>query len=367
MKRIKVAHLTSAHKDGDVRIFHKECVSLSQAGFEVIHIVPNTERRVEKGIQIEPVFYEHKSKRDRIRNTVKLVYQKAVEVDADIYHIHDPELLRIGLKLRKKGKKVIYDAHEDTPRQILSRGYLNGFLRSILSFGFEWFENYTSKRMSAIVTATPYINERFLKINSKSVNINNFPLNSEIEVAEPDFDKREHKVCYIGGISWARGIKQMVIGAEKAGIPIRIAGNWSENTKQEITKLSGWSNVDSLGHISRDTALDVKATSIAGLVLFLNEPNHINAQPNKMFEYMAAELPVIGSDFPLWRSIIIDNKCGLCVDPEDTDAIAEAINYIVNNPEEAKQMGKNGKAAVKAHYNWNVEQKKLIELYESLS
>ena len=97
-------HLTSVHKDGDVRIFHKECVSLYKAGFDVTCVLANVEERTMDGVKIETVNHIHKSRLDRMRKTVKLVYKKALEIDADIYHIHDPELLKTGLKLLNKGR-----------------------------------------------------------------------------------------------------------------------------------------------------------------------------------------------------------------------------------------------------------------------
>ena len=81
---------------------------------------------------------------------------------------------------------------------------------------------------------------------------------------------------------------------------------------------------------------------------------------------MATGLPVIASDFPLWKQIIEENKCGLCVDPLDPKAIAEAIDYLVMHPAEAARMGRNGQMAVKTQYNWAVEEQKLLDLYKSL-
>ncbi len=95
-------------------------------------------------------------------------------------------------------------------------------------------------------------------------------------------------------------------------------------------------------------------------------PNHVDAQPNKMFEYMSAGIPVIASDFPLWREIIEGCGCGICVDPLDPKKIAEAIDYLVDNPEIARRMGENGRKAVYDRYNWDVEEKKLLALYDSL-
>lgn len=81
---------------------------------------------------------------------------------------------------------------------------------------------------------------------------------------------------------------------------------------------------------------------------------------------MSAGLPVIASDFPLWRTIVDGVQCGLLVDPQDPNDIAHAMQWILENPEKAKQMGKNGKRAVEETYNWEKESKKLISMYNEL-
>ncbi|MBK6951734.1 MAG: glycosyltransferase [Crocinitomicaceae bacterium] len=134
MSSIKIAHLTSAHQDGDVRIFHKECVSLAKAGYDVSMIIPNTASRVEKGVNIISFQIKKGSRMFRAIKAVNRVYKEALKLNAHVYHLHDPELLRIALKLKRKGKIVIYDAHEDLPRQVLSKSYIPKIFRSLISF-----------------------------------------------------------------------------------------------------------------------------------------------------------------------------------------------------------------------------------------
>ena len=86
-----------------------------------------------------------------------------------------------------------------------------------------------------------------------------------------------------------------------------------------------------------------------------------------MFEYMAAGIPVVASNFPLWKEIIEENKCGICVEPANVEQISDAVNYLLNNPEEAQRMGANGRKAVEEKYNWNNEAKTLLQLYCDLS
>jgi glycosyltransferase involved in cell wall biosynthesis len=125
--------------------------------------------------------------------------------------------------------------------------------------------------------------------------------------------------------------------------------------------------VDALGFVDRESVRATMARSMAGMVLFHPEPNHIDAQPNKMFEYMSAGIPVIASNFPLWREIIEGAKCGICVSPLDPEEIAGTIRWIIEHPAEAKQMGKNGRRAVEERYNWDIEEKKLLGFYSTLA
>ena len=108
------------------------------------------------------------------------------------------------------------------------------------------------------------------------------------------------------------------------------------------------------------------ARSIAGMILFHPEPNHVDAQPNKMFEYMSAGMPVIASNFPLWREIMEGSECGICVDPLNSEEIAKAIQFIIKHPAKAEQMGKNGRRALVDRYNWEMEEKKLLGFYKKV-
>jgi glycosyltransferase involved in cell wall biosynthesis len=144
-------------------------------------------------------------------------------------------------------------------------------------------------------------------------------------------------------------------------------GNFSENIfEKKIKKYESWLKVNKLGFLNRQQVSEVLAKSHAGIVTFLPAPNHINSQPNKMFEYMSAGLPVIASNFLLWREIIEGNQCGICVDPRNPKAIGDAMQYLVDNPQKAEQMGKNGRKAVEQKYNWLIEEKKLLTLYKDL-
>jgi glycosyltransferase involved in cell wall biosynthesis len=190
----------------------------------------------------------------------------------------------------------------------------------------------------------------------------------ELDSDVPWTDKAA-EVCYVGGMSRIRGIEQLVqaMGMAQSGVRLNLCGRISEHAvEQACMAMPGWQAVNKRGFVDRVGVREVLGRSIAGLVTFHSLPNHIHAQPNKIFEYMSAGVPVIASDFPLWREVVLGNQCGLCVDPMDPAAIARAIDYLVQHPDQARQMGENGRRAVLERYNWSIEEAKLINFYENI-
>lgn len=370
MRSSEIVHLTSVHPRYDTRIFLKQCRSLAKAGHKVTLIVADG-----KGDELldHVVIRDAGSaegRLDRMRNVTRRVYRQALSVNADVYHIHDPELLPTALKLKRLGKLVIFDSHEDVPKQILGKPYLNFVTRILLSKAFKWYESYACRQLDAIVAATPFIRDKFLRINKRSIDINNYPMIGELSDGQDiDWNQKEKQISYVGGISTIRGIREIVqaLGLVKSGVRLQLGGRFSEpDLEEEIKDEPGWVKVDALGWLNRQQVAAVLQRSVAGLVTLRPAINYIDSLPVKMFEYMSAGIPVIASNFPLWREIIEDNDCGVCVDPLDPQAIAEAIDFMISDPERARQMGLNGQRAVMEQYNWTIEERKLLALYSSL-
>jgi glycosyltransferase involved in cell wall biosynthesis len=371
---MKICHLTSVHPPEDIRIFVKECRYLKQAGFDVSLIVGNSETYIKDGVKIFGVEINAGNRYMRILKGPQKVYQKALEIDADIYHFHDPELLPIGLLLKKKGKKVIYDVHEDVPEQVMSKEWIPSTLRSSISKQVKRIEKYAASRFDAVVTATPTINDRFKMYNPKSFTVHNFPITNELigdGKIEDSTPVSEKTAIYIGGITKLRGIAEMVDAIEVVNnhksITLTLAGKFSpESLEEDMQSKSGWKYVDHAGWLNRDEVKNYLGNAFAGLVLLHPEPRYTVSYPIKLFEYMSAGIPVIASNFPLWEQIVNESKCGICVDPLNIEQIAEAILSIHTNPQAAKEFGENGRKAILNKYNWEKEAEKLVNIYNQL-
>ncbi|HJV05908.1 MAG TPA: glycosyltransferase family 4 protein [Chromobacteriaceae bacterium] len=364
---MKIAHLTSAHPRYDIRIFVKECVTLAEAGHDVTLIVADGKgEEIRRGVRFHDVGPKTGGRFARMTGTVKRVYQAALALQPDVVHFHDPELIPAALRLKQAGIKVVYDVHEDVPRQILAKHWIPGMVRPLVSGSFETLEDWSARRFDAIVTSTPHIRERFAKLGANAIDVCNFPILEEL-VRDTAWDSRRNEVCYIGGISRIRGIEPIVAALPDTNTRLNLAGPWSEpDLKAQLEHEAGWARVNDLGVLDRQGVAAVLARSKVGLVTLFPTPNYVDALPIKLFEYMAAGMPVVASDFPVWREIVDDAGCGLLVDPQDPAAIAAAINRLLSDETLARTMGDAGKQAVLNKYSWAAEGLKLVRLYDAL-
>jgi glycosyltransferase involved in cell wall biosynthesis len=367
----KVVHLTSVHTAFDVRVFHKECKSLARSGKHVVLIAPHPGDEVVDSVEVKGL-QSRGGRLVRMTCTAWSLYRQALRKDGDVYHFHDPELVPVGLLLTARGKRVVYDIHEDAPADILHKDYIPRRLRRPLMWFVRKLEDAACRRFSGLIAATPTIAERFYSINANTVVVHNFPVLDEItpNVALP-WNERPPAVAYIGSISERRGVREILqaLALLPSATPAQmmLAGLFSPNgLLTELERLPGWVRVQYLGVLDRPSVRSLLSRVRLGLLVLQPEPNFVNARPIKLFEYMAAGIPVIASDFPLWRRIIGEAGCGLLVDPQDPRAIARAMEYLLSHDAEAEAMGRRGRKAACELYNWNSEERVLLKFYSEL-
>jgi len=368
----KVCHITTVHPPFDVRIFHKECKTLAKAGYEVYLIAQHDKEETVDGVHIIPI----PNTRNRFQRILLLPIRAlniALNLKADVYHFHDPELLPMGILLKLLSrKKVIYDVHEDYSKQILSKPYIPRILRKSIAYVVKTLEYISSLFFDGIITATDDILRNF-SYHKKAICVKNFPIIENIQsIIKIDNDEKNFfNLIYVGGIAEKRGIIQMVealdLVASNKKVKLVLCGEFDPpDLEVKVRSLKGFEKVEYLGWVDHKKIPELFIKADVGIVCLHPILNFITGLPIKLFEYMLAGLPVIASNFPLWKEIVEGNNCGICVNPLDPKDIAEAIKYLIEHPDEARKMGENGRKAVLEKYNWEKEGEKLLDLYKGI-
>jgi glycosyltransferase involved in cell wall biosynthesis len=364
-----IIHFTTVHPRDDSRIRSKEMATLARAfGGDVRLYVQDG-----RGNEIDPdLGYRIVDTGPRLRRIPRMVagawrmVRAVARARPAVAHFHDPELLPWALLLRLRGIKVVYDVHEDMPEQVKHNPGLPPLAQKMLPPFVAVAEWIGARLINGIVAPTVTITDRFQA--KKSILVRNFPILEELHTpnATP-MRERPAEFAYVGYISEVRNIYAMVEAAARLrdrDARLRLVGTFAiEETENRAKAMPEWASVRFDGWASRREVAAALGDARAGLVVLRPVAHEMLTLPIKLFEYMAAGLPVIASDFPLWRRIIEDAGCGLLVDPLDVGAIADAMRWILDHPDEAEAMGQRGRRAVEERFNWNHEAAILTAFY----
>jgi len=362
---IRVCILTIVHQPFDTRIFYKEAKTLVQSGYKVTLIAQHDKNEIIDGIKIIAL-PKPKNRFIRIFGIGCKVLYLALRQHSDIYHFHDPELIPAGILIRLLGNKVIYDVHEDVPKQIMNKRWLNNDqIRIFVAFTVNIFEQIGALLFDKIVAVTPDIEKRFPK--KKTLILRNYPILNLIDNVNPINYKTEKPIIiYAGGLTKIRGIKEIIQAMEYINnkAELWLLGKWeSDEFKYECENLEGWNNTRCLGFISLNEVFQYMKIADIGLCLLHPIKNYITGLPVKSFEYMACSLPMVMSDFHYWK--VLFEECALFANPYDSKDIADKIIYLLNNPNKIRKLGDRGRELIEEKYSWETESKKLIMLYNS--
>jgi len=358
----KIVHLTTVHNENDNRIFYKECKTLKEEGFDVSLICAGAKNSIKDGVKIIG-FCKEKNRIKRFFKTSFIdVIKKCKEVDGDIYHFHDPELIFVGLYLKIKGKKVIYDIHENNPASILSKPYIkNKILKIVLSKLFDIFEKTSVNFFDAIVTARPDITKRFKHKNI--ITLRNFPILPDLnKIKKINITKTKSSVIFVGGMTSIRGINQLIDAFKYLDdVELWLLGPITEKKLKEKI-LSENKNIKYFGTVEAYDVFAYINEADIGIITFLPVPNHLTTLATKPFEYMACGKPIIMSDFDYWKEVFKDSA--VYVDPYNPKKIVKAIKSLLSDKDKLTRTGILNRKLAFERYNWQKESQKLVSLYK---
>ncbi len=381
-----IVHIGRYHRKDDIRIFCKECVALKEAGYQVSYmtsdIYGDQETFESEGIRI--CFYSNASLQIHIRHLflkgifvrshqLNKIAESVIQMQPDVIHVHEYEALPLVWKILKRNRniKLVYDIHEDNPRQIgewyrKNHGKLTAWIVEKI---VQARENGIIKRAVFVIVATDYLKDLAAKHNQHVYTVKNYPKSEDVDSSNEDLGDRDSNYCYCGGITQDRGITLLVKNSDAIQGRLLLAGNAQEayiqSLREEYPKQ--WKQyVSYQGYLTRRQVKELYCSSVVGLCVLQNHPNYIHALPIKLFEYMAAGIPVVISDFPLWKQIVEDAHCGITVNPYQEEEVVKAVNCLLLDRELAKKLGDQGKRAVREKYHWEKEAENLIEAYRSM-
>jgi glycosyltransferase involved in cell wall biosynthesis len=370
---MRITHISILHRPFDTRIFAKQCTTLALAGHDVHLVVGGAPAEELDGVRLHTIASSTERPPAR-RQWPRFLraWVRAFRLRPSTFHLHDPHLIPLGIVLKLAGSRVVYDVHEDYPahaRTKLAGHPVRSWLKASMWEALEWAAAHTLDRF---VCASPAVAKRFPP--DRTVVVHNFALHETFARARANgefrpYAERSNTVVYAGDLSDIRGFWDMLeaIALVRADLDCRLRligrprGSRIAQAAESAERVDPVEWAEPFSEVVRELF-----AAKAGLVLLHEKPNHEAIRSNKLFEYMAAGIPVIASDLPGWREIVLGTGCGLVAGPSDQAAVARAIEYLLTHPDEAEEMGERGRAAVRERFNWDGEAGRLLSLYRDL-
>jgi glycosyltransferase involved in cell wall biosynthesis len=361
--------VTSAHPVDHIRIFTKECRTLAAAGYDVVLVAPHDRNEVVDRVKIRAI-PPARSRGERMIRTAFRAVRAAAAENAALYHLHNPELLVWAPLLHLRGGHVVFDMHEHTPVAITTKEWVPAWGRQGLSRVVRWTERLLLAGTPVIFAETGY-GKDYAWVR-RSVTVLNMPLVEELLA----LNVTKHPVFtigYLGLIESRRGAGIMldaadILASRGLRFAVELVGPVAEPFRAELARrqTDAAYPLHTSGYVPPRQGWERMARCHVGLAVLASTQNNRMSYPTKIFEYMALGIPVITSDFPLYRPVVEESRCGFCIDPHSPEILADKIEWLMSHADQAGAMGERGREATRHRFNWQPEAEKLLRLYDEL-
>ena len=364
---VRILHISTVHPRRDTRVFYRECVGLSNQGYEVYFAVADgLGNETVQGVKVIDLGREA----SRLKNFfagIKKIKELVDELKPSLLHFHDPELMVVGKMIQRKGIPVVFDIHENVALQILNKPYLKKPFNRLFSGIYKLLENILIRSFYIVLAEDSYL-ERYGSRGIQRITALNMP---DLKHFEPyiNLDRNSNHLFYIGGVSMDRGLDTTInalkiLNEEGVDFFMHYIGPDYANHKENIDYKMIEHKIKFYGRMDSKEGFVISKKCSIGLAVLKPIQNYIGSYPTKIFEYMAIGMPVITSNFDLYKEVVETHRCGYCIEPTSAEELATCIKQLLNDQELAKSMAANGLNAAKTHYSWSNELNKIDGLYQ---
>ncbi len=372
----RITILSSVHQALDNRVFYREARTLAGAGYDVTLVAVHDRDEERDGMHIRALPRVARSRRPLLWQALARL---AVESGADVFHIHDPELLLLTPYLRRKtGRPTIYDIHEANADFIAVKDYLPAPIRRPLSTTFRLLEPRLARGESGLIFADDAIAADFSTFPGPKATLFNFPGDDLIRQGAPvePTGERQPVILYLGGLERNRGSALMIeafaqVAARLPAARLLIVGHFMPPELEAEVRAAAAARgigeaVEMTGRVPFAAIGDFLRRAAVGWVPWQPVAKNRKNIPTKLFEYMAFGLPVVSSDLPSTRPFVTDGENGRLVAAGDPAAHAAALLELLTDAPKAARMGQAGQRLVATQFNWAAMEGRLLGLYEAV-